>query len=586
MVGYPLESMHQLTVLDWEYLYPPERVLEMIHNVDEKGDHFETKHRRKDGSTYGVEISTNAAVFAGQKLIFCICRDITKRKQIEEALRQSEQKLTIMFDSLPEGITVTDIDGKIVQLNSATARMHGYRKQGELIGKSAFVLISKGDHANAADSLKRTLETGLSGILEYKFVRKDGSTFPARLNASLMKDTSGKPTGFIAITTDITEEKRKEEAKQRAEQLAQVSSRLAIVGQMASGIAHEINNPLTGVIGFANLLLRKDIPEAVRKDIEIIRYNAQRVASIVQRLLIFARWQKPQRERVDINAIVSTTVAMRAYEMKANNIEVTMQLAPDLPQTVADGGQMQEVFLNIILNAETEMKLAHNKGNLLIKTERIDNTIRISFKDDGPGIPPENLERIFEPFFTTREVGQGTGLGLSISHGIIAEHDGQIYAQSKPGKGATLIVELPIVSAAQVCEVVEPLADEANNEITGHILIVDDEPVVRELLSEILTDRGHEVETVDNATDALKKLETERYSLILLDIKMPSMSGIEFYGHVKDKAKSLAKRIVFITGDAMGKETWHFLRQTKAPYLTKPFDEEQLDMVIGRISGR
>jgi len=588
MVGFPLESMYQLTVFDWEYLYPPERTLEMIQNIDKTGDHFETKHRRKDGSIYDAEISTNAAVFAGQKLVFCICRDITERKQIEEALRQSEQKLTVMFDSLPEGITVTDIDGKIVQLNSAAACMHGYHKQDGLIGKSAFVLISKEDHAKAADSLKRTLETGFSGILEYELVRKDGSTFSARLNASLMKDTSGKPAGFIAITTDITEEKKEEEAKQRAEQMAQVSSRLATVGQMASGVAHEINNPLTGVIGFANLLLRKDIPEAVRKDVETIRYNAQRVASIVQRLLIFARWQKPQRESVDINAIVGTTVVMRAYEMEANNIKTTMDLAPDLPEIAADGGQMQEVFLNIILNAETEMKLAHNKGNLLIKTERIDNTIRISFRDDGPGIPPENLERVFEPFFTTREVGQGTGLGLSISHGIIAEHGGQIYARSKLGKGATLIVELPIVNAAQVCEVVEPLTDEANNEITGRILVVDDEPVIRELLSEILADRGHEVETVDNATDALKKLESERYSLILLDIKMPGMNGIEFYQHIRDKAKSLARRIVFITGDAMGKETWHFLRQTKAPYLTKPFDEKKLEKVLSGIltSGR
>lgn len=201
---------------------------------------------------------------------------------------------------------------------------------------------------------------------------------------------------------------------------------------MAAGISHEINNPLTGVIGYASLLMqREDLPEDIKKEIGIINEGGKRVASIVERMLTFARYYKPHKESVDINGLIETTVSMRAYTMETNNIRATTQLESELPKTIADGGQLQQVFLNIILNAEKEMIMAHNKGNLSIKTERVDDTIRISFTDDGPGITKHNLDKIFNPFFTTREVGEGTGLGLSICHGIVTEHKGKIYAESK-----------------------------------------------------------------------------------------------------------------------------------------------------------
>ena len=251
------------------------------------------------------------------------------------------------------------------------------------------------------------------------------------------------------IEDDITERKQAEERERQLQQELNISSRLASVGQMAAGIAHEINNPLTGVIGFSDLLIKKDIPEDIRKDVNIIYEGAQRIASITSRMLAYARQYKPERALVNINDIIETTLSMRTYEMESSNIEVTPQLDPDLPTTMADAGQLQQVFLNIILNAETEMINAHGKGSLSVKTERIDNTIRISFKDDGPGIPKKNLERIFEPFFTTREVGKGAGLGLSVSHGIVTQHGGKLYARSTFGKGVTFIVELPIITKAE-----------------------------------------------------------------------------------------------------------------------------------------
>jgi len=248
---------------------------------------------------------------------------------------------------------------------------------------------------------------------------------------------------------------------------------------------------------------------------------------------------------------------------------------------MADAGQLQQVLLNLIINAETEMRLAHGGGKLLVRTGTVGSTIRISFKDDGPGITKENLEKIFNPFFTTREVGRGTGLGLSLCHGIIAEHNGRIYAESKPGKGATFIMELPVITEEKQLEMAEP-AEEVKKVAPARILVVDDEPAICQFLERLLTGEGHEVETVASAGDALERIKGTRYRLILLDIKLPDMSGIELYRHIKDATPSWAKRIVFITGDVMGTDTRSFLSRTKVPYITKPFDTEQLKRNLNR----
>jgi signal transduction histidine kinase len=247
------------------------------------------------------------------------------------------------------------------------------------------------------------------------------------------------------------ERKRMEMEKRVLEQKAQMVSRLGTVGQLALGAAHEIDNPLTSVIGFAELLQQEDVPEHVKDYLKFICDGARRVASIIDRPRAFARYHKLELTYLSINDILTDTLGMINHQLETNNIRVSIQLAPDLPWTMADAGQLQQVFLNIILNAETEMLSANNKGTLSIKTEALGDAIRISFEDDGPGIPKEKLEKIFDPFFTTREVGKGTGLGLSICHGIVTEHGGIIYAESELGKGATFFVELPVAADARGC---------------------------------------------------------------------------------------------------------------------------------------
>jgi signal transduction histidine kinase/ActR/RegA family two-component response regulator len=396
-------------------------------------------------------------------------------------------------------------------------------------------------------------------------------------------DKEGSLVAAAHIIRDITERKMAEEERMQLELKAQITSRLASVGEMAAGVAHEINNPLTAVTGYAQLLVgREDIPSDIRSDLEAINDGARRVADIVRTLLAFSRQTKPQRKMVDINELIEGTLVLRAYHLRVNNIEVVTRLAPDVLETVADPGQIQQVLLNLIVNAEMEMKLAHDKGKLTITTKKSDNTIKICCQDNGPGIKPEVMDKIFDPFFTTREVGQGTGLGLSLCYGIIAEHKGKIYAESKPGKGATLVVELPIVTEVKPPKPAEPLVKKSQKKVKARILVVDDEQVVRDVVNRVLTGEGHKVDAVDNAADALKKIESQKYNLILVDIKMPGISGVTLYKRIQKIDESLARRVVFMTGDAMGADTETFLSETKVAHIDKPFDAEQLKREVNR----
>jgi signal transduction histidine kinase len=242
------------------------------------------------------------------------------------------------------------------------------------------------------------------------------------------------------------ERKRAKERESELQRQLDLSRRLVSVGVMTTGVAHEVNNPLAKIIGFTELLMQKGISEEVREEVRAINENAHQVAEIVQNLLTFAQEQELERKYVDINGLIESTLAMRAHTLETNNIRITTQLDPELPRVLADGAQLQQVFLNLIVNSGAAMKAAHGEGNLLIKTEVIDKAVQITFADDGTGITEENLWYLFVPFFTTRGLGKGTGLGLSICYGIISQHGGRIYAKSELGKGATFFVELPIAA--------------------------------------------------------------------------------------------------------------------------------------------
>jgi CheY-like chemotaxis protein len=253
---------------------------------------------------------------------------------------------------------------------------------------------------------------------------------------------------------------------------------------------------------------------------------------------------------------------------------------------VVDPGQLQQVFLNLIVNAEQAMKKANGRGTLTITTEKKDSFIRITFKDDGPGITRENLSHLFEPFFTTKAPGEGTGLGLSLSRSIVLEHDGKMSVESEYGHGAAFIVELPVEEAlpAETVTPVEAVQTVQREHKKGRILVVDDEPGVRILLDRALTRDGHTVVTVADAGSAKDKLDAgEAYDVIITDVRMPGMNGIELYSRVVEQKPEMKNRIIFVTGDVMGMDIRTFLAQNKLPYLAKPFNIEAIKQQVSSI---
>ena len=535
--------------------------------------------QRKNGEQRLVEVSSSKVKDLEGKIRTVVqVLDITERKRTEAALGESEKKYRSLFEESRDALYVTTRDGKLVDANQAYLGLFGYTRE-EAMGMNVLATYIDPD-----DRLRFQQEIEPKGEIkdyEIKLRKKDGEEMHCLLSASVRRDENGEIMGYHGSIRDITEQRRMEERERELQRELILSSRLASIGEMASGIAHEINNPLTGVIGYAQLLGQKDVPDDIREAVDVINEGGQRVAEIVQKLLTFARQSKVEKEYADINSVIESVLDMRSYEMKTSNIEVKTNFASKLPKTMVNVGQLQQVFLNIVINAEQAMITANGKGKLSVKTEKKDNSIRVSITDNGPGISKEDMDKLFDPFFTGRD--SGTGLGLSIAYGIMRDHKGKVYAKSTLKKGATFTVEVPIVADADEAAVVEaPPPRKPKRAVKGRIMVVDDEPSICQFLGRLLTEEGHKVETILGAQTALQRMSIADYDLFLLDIKMPGMSGVELYQRMKEIAPSLQNRVIFLTGEVLSPRTKAFLSRNRAPYLTKPIDLEQLKKEIER----
>jgi len=353
------------------------------------------------------------------------------------------------------------------------------------------------------------------------------------------------------------------------------AEKMSVVGQLVSGVAHELNNPLAGVLGYSQLLQRKGVQGDIARGLQKIESEAERCKRIVQNLLIFARKHKPQKSLVDLNAVVESTLELRAYHLKVDNVTVVRDLEAGLPRTMADMNQMQQVLLNMINNAQHAMADIVRQRVLTLRSRHRDGRIVIAISDTGSGIPPEHLPRVFDPFFTTKEVGRGTGLGLSICYGIVQEHRGSIDVRSQPDAGTTFTIDLPIQADESGAEPEAMSLQEVmggSPTRKGRILLVDDEKSILDVIGDVLRMDGHNVETTTSGSTALGRVRQERFDVILSDLKMPGMSGQELFERLAEIDGSLSKRLVFTTGDLASPETLDFLERTGNPYLQKPFD--------------
>jgi len=396
---------------------------------------------RTDGSEFPGELSTNVLKDAQGNPFghITIARDITKRKEIDEALKRAAEEWSRTFDSINDAVCINSNDFRLLRVNKAFADMY-HMEHSQVIGRRCYEVTGEGEEPVEGCPHQETLRTAKPAKSEF-FMQEKGTY--VEISTSPIFNEKGEVVGSVHITRDITEQKKQNERLMSTD-------RLASLGELAAGTAHEFNNPLTSVIVLSELLMEKEGSKDIREDLKLINNEAQRAANVARNLLAFGGKHAPVKKPDQINSIIEGVLDIRAYEHKESNIDIERHLYPELPEIMVDYFQMQQVFMNIIINAEYFMIEAHGRGTLTITTEKYNGTVRISITDDGPGIPHENLNRIFDPFFTTKELGKGTGLGLSICHSIVTEHGGQIYVRSQLGKGATIIIELPIKSRAHI----------------------------------------------------------------------------------------------------------------------------------------
>jgi PAS domain S-box-containing protein len=540
---------------------------------------------RKDGVQIYVRESARCVRDAQGNTLYYdgTVEDITVHKKEEEKLVAAEARYRRLFEAAKDGILILDAEtGIMVDVNPFLVEMLGFPRE-EILGKSIWEL---GFFRDIVASKANFLELQSKEYIRYEDLplrTADGRSIEVEFTSNVYEVNHKKV--FQCNIRNITERKRVETENTQLREKAEISSRLAAVGEMAAGIAHEINNPLTGVIGFSELLLEANLPPEIKEQVKIIADGSHRVKDIVRRVLTFARQNKLAKTSANVNELIDNTIEIRSYVLRTANIEVVRNYDPSLPWVTADPGQLQQVFLNLIVNAEFAMKKAHDKGSLTITTENKDVHIRISFRDDGPGMSQEIIKKIFNPFFTTKDPGEGTGLGLSLSRSIILEHNGTIEVESEPGKGANFIITLPVTPTTKeaISETAADISAPPEKVRAAHVLVVDDEDAIRKLVSTILAKNGHTVETTGNAEEALSKLDSKSYDAVLMDIRMPGMSGPELYNNIIVKHPKLSSKCIFLTGDTSDSNTRDFLEQNGLPYITKPFDRETLTQRVNDI---
>ncbi len=497
-----------------------------------------------------------------------------------QRVSRSQREWETTFDAMQDCVSVHDTTGKVIRANVALARRLNTIPQ-KVIGRYCSEIYNHETSGQSACRHTRPLKSETL-LVEEMTLPVMGGVF--QISVSPWYDKGKRLVGSIHVAKDISNEKLLQQ------QLIQ-SEKLSAIGELISGIAHELNNPLTGVMGYSQLLqMRKDLDDRVKENLLKINNLALRCQKIVQNLLSFARKQKPERTLSDINDILEKTIELRSYDLHVNNIEIGRDLDRHLPKTIADAHQLQQVFLNVLTNAEQAMLEAHGRGQLHIRTHSDNQNARVivEIKDDGPGIPENYLTRIFDPFFTTKEVGKGTGLGLSLSYGMIKEHGGNIYARSRIGEGSTFIIELPVISKLQdefsIAAELMPPAYEFDKLIRDKtILVVDDEKYILDFFVEVFGTLPKQVDTASDGRMAMDKIQTTQYDLVISDFKMPQMSGKDLYGWIKENRPKLASRIVFVTGDTVSMDTRSFFEDNQSRYLAKPFKIEEVKEVVQQV---
>jgi len=392
----------------------------------------------------------------------------------------------------------------------------------------------------------------------------------------------GKPH-VLTIARDITETKRSEEEIARQRESLYQREKLAALGSLLAGVAHELNNPLSVVVA-RSVLLEERGDDRTQAAAAKIRTAAERCARIVRTFLAMARKQQPSRGPVAINDVVTAALDIAAYAIRTSNIALALDLAPDLPLVQADADQLHQVLLNLIINAQQALAEQPSPRRVAIASrfDRGADAVRITVSDNGPGIALHLRARVFEPYFTTKPMGMGTGVGLAVSVGIVEAHGGTLTVDEAPGGGAAFVITLPAGSDGAPRTRDEPVAREIAPAYA--VLIVDDEPEIRDSVAEILGSAGHRTVTAGSGREALERLAVETFDVVLTDIRMPDVDGRALYRQIERRWPSLAARVVFVTGDTLASELRTFVQESGRRVIEKPFLPSEVRRVVADVA--
>jgi PAS domain S-box-containing protein len=545
----------------------------------------DTMRRRKDGTILHVSIlGTPIRVRGSQIAVYGIYRDITTRKDAEERLAQRERYFRSLIENTSDIVAVVEADGSLRYVSPALERVLG-RAPDAVCGGTLYSLMYEDDAPAVAEAFAGALaDPALTLDIEARFQHADGSWRLLVLTGRNLQDDPAV-RGMIVNLRDVTDARAQDAHVRRVE-------RLASLGTLIGGVAHELNNPLTAIKGFTELMLLNDQPAEDREALETIAREASRAAGIVSNLRLLTRrtQEGSLMGPVDVNDAVRHVLKLRRYSIDTSNIVVHAELDPALTFVWADRGQIEQILLNLVVNAEQALALGDLPRTLFVRTSADGDSAIIEVEDNGPGIRRAELERIFDPFWTTKSPGVGVGLGLSLVHTIVADHGGRIRVESEPGKGALFVIELPAAPAPAPDLATEPPPARAPAHPARplRILVVDDEPAIRVSIDRFLVRRGHRVETAAEGEEALRIIEraaTDPFDVIVSDLRMPGLSGEQLYRILCQRDPSWQQRIVFITGDAANPHAAAFAA-AHAPVILKPFDLTELGHLIEDLAQR
>jgi PAS domain S-box-containing protein len=483
-----------------------------------------------------------------------------------------------LFEAVHEGVYIGTIDTEsttTIAANPHLKLIFGYPSETPEEQVRPFDRTSFVDPQARVALIERLSTNGAVADYLLRLRRADDSAVWVEVTGRADRAAEDGSLRIEALVRDVSERKKlDDETRDIYHQLLQ-AEKMAALGQTISGVAHELNNPLATIHSWAERLTeRETLDPAVRRGLDTILSESQRAARIVRNLLTFARKRQTTRAMVDVNQVVRETVALRAYEQHVSNVTIIDALAAGLPQVFADGHQVQQVLLNLIINAEQAMLSANGRGILVVRTwhDPAEEAVVLEINDDGPGIPDDLQPKIFDPFFTTKEVGQGTGLGLTVAYAIVHEHGGRIRLESRLGRGASFFVELPVGGGGHLSEVTSRLGQSKDEPGRGgSILIVEDEAALAAAVADALQDAGYVVTHAADGEDAIGLIKRQAFDLVICDLKMPRLDGQQFHASLVRAVPALSKRVIFVTGDVAGTQAERFLEASGCRWLEKPF---------------